>query len=199
MKRYFILIFILLLGGCASKLSLSPADKEHIKTIAIAKSVHVPDEMWYTGPEATFGVVGLLVEKSTTKMEDKIKALAKENDIYIDQIVYQTISGYMSSLNGYTVVEEGEQAADATMTIDIDLYGLALAHGFSSKLNPMLRLTMRLNDRSGKVISKSVGYYSGGSVTPVTLESIKADPKELGRVWQDAANFVVSKTLVGFE
>ncbi len=178
-------ILLSLLNGCAGNAPISAADKAHISSIYIDPAITVPEDMWYTGPEATFGVIGLLVEKSTAKTEDKIIALAQKNDIHIDKILYNELRKQLSLSPTFTVVDN--QASDATLSVDIVIYGLTLPHGFSSKLVPILRYTTTLNDATGKQIWKQTEHVVLKDVGGATADQINEDPAILKRLWGEAA------------
>ena len=184
-RNLLLTIFVLItMTGCMAKKNLSPDDKNRISTVSINDQIIVTEDMWYTGPEAAFGIIGLLIEKNTINTEDKIKELASRNGINIGTIVKDEIRKKLSYHNHFSIVEDG--ASDSSLKITVKIYGLHAAP-FSNNLNPILMVEASLLDQEGKVVWQSTSHQNRGEGT-ITLDEIFQNPEVLRNTWNAAAS-----------
>ncbi len=199
MKKLTLLIITIsfLISGCASgppKMAIS--ESVQITSVSINPQVTVPEEVYYLGPGfgvgMLFGAVGAAVSSAKdVPAKDQIAAYAEQHDIDIGEIVHTAFAETMRKAQKYPINDNSTTA----ISLNINLYGLSIPHGFSGKLVPILIVTGEMQDQSDTVIwrGKESVLALGGPAKPVKLEEIKNDPDVLRNIWTQAAQQVASE------
>ena len=189
--RTFIVVFsIIVTTGCATKTKPLENDST-ITSVSINKEVSVPERLNYVGNSVSLGLIGVLV--AGDKKEKEWKAHAKENEIKIDDIVFEAFESEMESSKRFPL----ENNAKTKVTIDIVSYGLTVPNGLSKKLHPTLLVKTIITDEAGKIIWEHIENYAAFSKGSPLIEKtkLKEMPELLEEMWITAAVEVAKQTI----
>lgn len=202
MKRsisFAIVFFTVFLMGCGSTQKMSDADRQAIRSISVNPEVFVVDEMFYMGPASGIGFMfgaigGAITAAANMGPAEEIAEYARHNNVLIDNIVKQE---FEKQIQGRKLFVVNGRQVDAQLNIKIEQYGIAITHGFSSVLSPVLRASAQLVDRHGKVVWENYDFVTAmADGTPeFTIDELKSDPKKLAVSWEKAAEIVVGNIL----
>jgi len=193
----------LILFGCsASKtIQFSPHDRAEIKTISIDQNVVKPQEVYYHGPVQSwggaFGAIGIAVGQSDAKdTKSLLLEFFDREHIDIATIFADEFNKQLSESGHFTSIVP--QGGNATLKIEILLYGFGQSNGLSSKLYPLISANAKLVKPDGTIIWQKSEY-----VTPLNsdnsqgykLEEYTNDPQKLRTAFSTASKIVIKMFL----
>ena len=196
-------VLSLTLTACAGgpKVRMDDDVRSSIKTVAINSSIELPDELYYVGATQNvannFGLLGSLIGGSDKREKTEALENAMEKQgVDMSKVVYGKFAREMAQHTPYKPLESGS-AADATMSINIALYGLQVA-GAGSHLYPQLNVSAEMKSPDGKTI-----WRNRGTVSPLTkvnkakytYPELIAQPARLQEVMSDAAGIVAESVM----
>lgn len=197
--KFSLIFFVSVLAGCGSTQKMSDADRQAVKSISVNPEVFVVEEMFYMGPSSGIGFMfgaigGAITAAANMGPAEEIAQYARANNVMIDNIVK---SEFEKQIQGRRLFVLNGQRVDAQLNIKIEQYGIAITHGFSSVLSPVLRASAQLVDRHGKVLWENYDYVTAmADGTPeFTIDELKSDPEKLAVSWEKAAEIVVGNIL----
>lgn len=193
------LIFAFMLTGCATTKTMSANDKSTIKTVSVNKNVKYPQEMYYMAPGSAvgimFGSVGALaVSAANSSPAKQFTKLARDNNIYIEQIVRDQLIKQINESKKFEVTDDAKQA-DADMFIDVKSYGFSIPTGFSSVVKPTMRVDAQLVKDSRIVWANSSYIFEivGGDLPAYKPSVLKNNPVNIANAWNKAAEQAAKK------
>ena len=190
----------LALAGCvgAPAVKMSKDDLARTRTIRIATSVQMPDEMFFHGRGESCaialsgGTAAAACPKDSKTPQDDILAAMKTHGISLPDIVRSEFQKTVTSRGLFTVAEE-DQTADAEVVLAVNVYGLGQTQGFSKLLYPLLNLSATLKKPDGTVAWQNTDFVTpqnsantGGHEFQQFLEQ----PELLRATWANVAQIV---------
>ncbi|MGB8285214.1 MAG: hypothetical protein WCE22_00685 [Candidatus Aquirickettsiella gammari] len=191
--------------GC-STISMTPEQKKSIKKIAVSKDVLMPKEMTYKNRDEAMAIVlystmglipgcalGLPFELAVDKEKKGIEALIDHEGIKITEIVRNDVINQLKQDGRFKIVDEG--GADASLHLEIKLYGLFVPSVISTKFRPYLSVKGKLLSPSDKILWQDSGLMATGDLPKFSKEEILRDPHNIYLEWDAAAKVVAKKLL----
>jgi hypothetical protein len=192
------------LTGCATSNNSKPLTQEqivNIKQISISKEVGQPAGAFYSGPEqawaAVGGIVGSIVaaDSAKTKGQQLAEFMKKEN-INLDEILTKDLTAEINKTQLFKVKDAAPD--QATLNLEIKVYGLGQSNGLSSTLYPVLGVNSKLTHPSGSILWQKYEY-----ITPLnslnnqgdTLENFLKNPERLRASFENVSK-VLSELIV---
>ena len=197
--RTFLLLALLMLGGCASVQPISDADRKAVTSVAISPSVTKAPDMYYLGPGMTaglmFGAVGALV--AAPAMERSRKAFEEytaKHGISLERIVLEEVEGALRRAGKMPLGAQSGPGA-AVLHVAVPQWGFSVPHGFSGMLVPILYIRCELKDAQGKLLWSSSERVLplGNPVEALTPEAVRSDPKAMADAWRGAARHIAAE------
>lgn len=201
-------MILVTLTGCGgtSGVKMSAQDRSTLHTVAVNPNVPMPQEMFYYGMAQNFattlgGVVGALAGAAAgDEPRDQLLAVMKANNISIPETVRSEFGKELERSTPLRIADTGT-AADAELSLAVNLYGLGIAHGFSSTLYPTLGVTATLKKPDGRVVWQSTNYVSPQSSENDLghgFDEYLTQPELLRATWIKAAGIVSRIILAEF-
>ena len=195
----FLIITLTLLAGCVSTVHMTPQEAKKIHTVYVSRQVTTPALMSYQGAPAAWaagigglvgGVTSAAINNNRAKLEGQF---ATANHIFIAQIVRDDMLQALKRNTHYQIVQNPN--ANATLSLTIRTYGLAIPIAFTNKLKPTLVLEGQLRDSSGKMLwQDSIGISAWkGNMPHYTLDQFSAHPSYLYNSWNTAGKYVAAR------
>ena len=190
-----ILTCALLLFGCATTMSLSPANAKRIHTVYVNPKVTTPKEMYYMGSGFGFlfgGIGGAVQAAANQSPGERMALFARQHGIYIERIVQDEVIQQLKAKTAFRVTNSKQ--ADATINLKIKTYGLSVPTTFSTGVKPMIDIEANMVDRQNQMIwanSDSVLPLSPG-MPEYSTKAIGKNPQLLKKMWEAAAGKSVS-------
>lgn len=186
-----LLILVVLMAGCAPSVKMAPADRQATKSIFIDEEVAYPEKMHFSGPAQSismnFGLIGwTIAEESAKKPSEKFSAYARQNGIFIEEIVRDEFVEQFNTSGKFAQAGVKEQA-DAVMTLKVDNYGIYNGGGISKNFTPVLLMHATLINKVGKTIWEETAYANLLEKGGYTLEQYKQNPDLIRQGWSETA------------
>ena len=190
----------LALAGCvgAPAVRMSKDDLARIRTVRIASSVQMPDEMFFHGRAESCaialsgGLAAAACPKDSKQPKDEILDAMKANGISLPDIVRSEFGKTVTSRGLFTVAQDG-QAADAEVVLAVNVYGLGQTQGFSKLLYPVLNVSATFKKPDGTVAWQNTDFVTpqnsantGGHEFKQFLEQ----PELLRATWANVSQIV---------
>jgi hypothetical protein len=191
-------ICVLCAPGCFSTRRLSAEARQRVQTLDVRPQIALPAGMYYLDRADTragsFGLVGVLVGKAARESPAvRIAALAQQSGIGIDSTVRSEFIRQLEQRAAFRVADAG----DASIALEIAMYGMTVPVGFEDNLVPVLDVRAAMLDREGKVLWKARSKIGpiGNPIPPVAGSRLERDAAELQKFWGAAAEVVVREIL----
>lgn len=191
MKFLSVIFSMIFLAACASSVELSKQDRSRISTIKISRNVVLPKDASYVGGLASLGALGALMQGSSDS--DRIKKYLKQNNIDVGQIVYRKFK--MAARENKYLAARLDPAGNATIQIEVKIYGLGVKNGLSDEFKPMLGYYARMKDPAGKLVWEKYDYIGFDDVPMYTLKQYFSDPKYFREAYGKAATIIADGIL----
>lgn len=184
------------LSACVSTITMTPEQAKSIKTIEVSQKVTPAKRMYYLDQKQIWAraCIGAWAYAIPSYDEQNIKEAALKQKIQITEIVRNEFIKQLKQGSHFKLTNTGY--SDATIYLEVRVYGLTIPTGFTSKLKPMLIVVGRLINHEGKVLwQDSESIRSFKNLPDFDVSELLHDPHNLFIAW-DAAAEVVSKKLV---
>lgn len=200
MKRTACLATLLIvLSGCASSLSMKPSVAKQIDSLVVAPDIRVPQALYYQGRDslawtAVAGGVGAGIAGATIGEGIRLKAI--EDEIFIEEIVSHALTDEVCTNIRCNV--DKRPRTEATLFIEIPVYGLTIVNPFSKVYAGLLKVNARIEIADDVVWKDSVyvnPVYSEEGLYTFTKQDYEDNPLILRDAWTSAAR-VASQRLV---
>lgn len=177
-----------------------------IKTVRISDTVTMAGDMFYQGRAETFAMSAAIAEGDGRPPEAKprepkaqVIETMKSGQVDLRSITREQFAKELQKAGRMNVVQDGD--ADATVSLNLEMYGLGQRSGFSPILYPVLRVEATMTRKDGTVVWQNSDY-----ITPQNKENnlghkeeeYAAQPELLRETWVNIAGIVsrvVLKTL----
>lgn len=195
------------LAGCAGgpSVALSDADRAAIQTARV-RNVTVTQPMSYqargAGMGVVFGIVGALAEagaRGASGPSDEATRLAAaigpDNALIKDVAKIEFIRA-ANARGGIQFVDGADQAAQASLDLTIDNYGLGRTHMLASEVVPMLTLSAKVTGPDGRVLwseSQFVSALNNENGQSYTVDDLLAQPQLLRAAFERTAGIAARK------
>lgn len=196
------MMLVLTLSGCTSFQAMSSADRARIHRLYVSDTVKMPDSMFYwdrarsvaVGIGAGVGVAagagssssstkGALIgvgagmgavvgEQMSHEPSQKILQAMHSSLIDIGALVRQDLMDELVRTGKMELVDEPGKA-DATLVLEVEMYGFGQTQGFSSILYPVLRVDARIADTADKRVWQKADY-----IVPLSKKNKKGNTFE---------------------
>lgn len=194
-----ILCFISTLYGCTASVPMKSHEIQKIKSLSIAPEIEVSETLYYYGDETrTWGMVagGIGAALASQAPAERIRLLAIKNNIFIEDIVKNTLSHNLCRKINCSVTDK--TTADAVLSIKIPVYGISLTGPFSNDYAPVLKIEAQIAT-SKEVIWKNDAYinpvFSSENLLRFSIYTIDSKPNILKEAWQSAVIVATQKLL----
>lgn len=184
-----VLIFSLLLGGCASSVDMATADRKNIQTITVDPSVPKgPIRVVTMGQALTMGISGVLggavgggiagaVQGSTPNgPAEQLQAIMDKNNIKVEVLVRDEFARQAGERHLFKVVDA---KGDGQATLIVPTWGFMVPSPYQWALRPTAMVMVVMKDPAGRVVWKDTENSShlNFSVPKQTLEEYAAKPE----------------------
>ncbi|MCY7315096.1 MAG: hypothetical protein LH480_05600 [Rubrivivax sp.] len=189
---FLLLSATLALAACAGgpSVSMTAADRTAIKQVAVLGDIKLPDAFSYqergAGAGAMFGLIGALAEASARSSAPpseaaQMQALIKSNDIVVGNILRAEFIRAANARDGIRFADSAA-AADADLTLTVNMFGFHRAHVLGAQLYPIYNVTASMKRRDGVVLWQKTDYLMPTSLieeTGFSFSEYQQDPAKL--------------------
>jgi hypothetical protein len=190
---------ILLVSGCAGQtrsIPLSTAQRSVVKTVSISTEVTKPKRAYYSGPTqaigAAFGIIGALAAQADAQDVGTMLAAFMEKDkIDVGAMLTSEFAKQIAAENIFSLA--GSSGGDATIKLDIKIYGLAQTQGFGTTLYPVIGVAAKMVKPDGTVIWQTYDYitpHNSQNNQGQTLSTFSAEPEKLRSSFANVAKIL---------
>ena len=183
-------------SACAFK-RLSEADRQRVGAVAIDPNVNVPQNLFVEDRTSNLlgmlGFIGILVDAARADPADRILAFEREKGISIGEILHDEFEKQLRERGIFQVATPG----DATLSLEVESYGMSVRPGFASEVVPLLMVKAQLSDAEQRMLWKQKrGTYRALNPVPARQMSVlETDEGVLREFWRSAAEAVVGELL----
>lgn len=202
-----LVIFGVMLSGCASTIPLSSDNKARIRHVSVSEEIKLPEKATYYGwdsPLTGTAFIGdsgsqltasLLSEKLNTK-DWSITAYANKHHVTPDLILRREFIRQLKS-NAHFGKPVVREAADAHFVLTIKGWGIGQKNTFSKSYKPILRVHARLIDNNGKTIWED--YQAIRNTSSKTwgtgYKEYFKDPENMRKAFSSASELIVAEMM----
>lgn len=191
-----------LLAACAGgpSVSMKDADRAAIKTVWVKPDVAMPDAFSYqargAGMGAVFGLIGALVEVSTSKPANEGQALRQAaigSGTTVQALVREAFTKEANALGAMRFTQDAAEAADATVALQVNVYGFGRTHLLGELLHPTFNVTATMQRLDGTVVWKRTEFITpmnNDNQTGYKFETLLGDPAQLAVAYRQGASIV---------
>ena len=193
----------LLLAACAApRVGMTDAARSSVHTVSVEPNVTLPEDMYYQGPGQTgmamLGIVGALASQSTAATpKARMHAVMDEHHISVPEIV---AAEFAKQSNAGTTMKfvVGTEPADARVSLNVLMYGVAQSQGFGTTLYPTFTVKATMTKADGTVLWQATDYVTalnGENKEGHTIEDYLKDPELIRKSFTSGTD-IVSRMLV---
>lgn len=173
-----------------------------MKVIQIDKNVSKPETLYWRGTAQAwggvlFGAIGGAATANAGKSDAQLmlEFMAKEH-IDISEIVYSQVTKQVAATSFFQISDADK--SDATMVFSVNMYGFNKTHPLGSNMNPIIRITGKLNKPGGETIwqeSEIVSDFASDNDQGQSLETYNKEPAKLKAALEKATEVAVKRVL----
>jgi len=203
-KILLLMLGMLLLFGCAGKVSMNPEVKTRLGSLAIDDKVQMPKNitLMTKGDALAIGLGGLIggiIADSSLTEEEKLAKFLEDNKIDFSKMIKNEYKLALKK-RPYYYNKLVSSNAQQTFKIIVNMYGLVYHHNiFSSDYVPTANIKFDLVDKNGKILWSETDFvtsYTDGTIR-MPFDDYFKNPDNMRKALQFAAkkiaNLVVSK------
>ena len=194
----------MLLAACAGapKVAMSDSARTSVHTVSVDPKVTLPPDMYYQGPGQTglmmLGIVGALAAQSSAATpKARLQAVMDEHHISVPEIV---AAEFAKQANAGTTMKfaVGTEPADASLALEVRMYGIAQSQGFGTTLYPTFTVAATMKKADGTVLWQAVDFVTalnGENKEGHTIEEYLKDPELIRKSFTSGSD-IVTRMLV---
>lgn len=203
--KMFSIVLCFSMSGCASQVSLTPAQKSAIHEVSVSSQVKMPSGSSYCSSTQLAGFIcgGLvgyaIVDAAQSGDRGHINSEIQNNHIAINSLLIQSVENKIASSPSYKLVNN--RFGDVRFKLEINSYGFG-AEGVSpgNIAIPQLSVDARLYDPQGKLLWKHEEQSSlnQSPYDGYTLQYYLDHPEVLKKAFQELADMIADSLIDDF-
>lgn len=193
----------LVLAGCASSQRLSDEDRARTKTVVVNANVQ-KGELFLLAPGganvmmALGGALGGLAASDAIANNTVVFGrFLDRSAVSIQAIVHDEFEKVLRE-SGKVAIAQDPTAALPVISVSVPQYGFGVTHAVSSNVVPILRISVEMKDRGGRVLWSGSEGMSPSIASPMESTAWTAlgqDPWVIEEQWRKAARYLAEKVV----